>query len=207
MGTDAGSVGHVGGGHVGCGKLSAALGSVLLLAPRGDVADTIRPRLEAAGAEASLIYALSCVRQTDPDTGESVSLPFRLERDLPTLEAQLARLNQGDVPVKMVVIDPVDDFFAANHRAWEVRAVAAALSDLAARANVAIVVVARLSQSRSAMAGLLGTRRSVIAPVFAEAAKSVWLVGADMTIRTAIAAAGQNEPVCVPPCAGGLDRQ
>ena len=46
-------------------------GSVVLLSAEDDLADTIRPRLDAAGADNNRITALTAVRHSDPDSGEA----------------------------------------------------------------------------------------------------------------------------------------
>src|SRR6202011_835458 len=47
-------------------------GSVILIAPEDGATDTIKPRLEAAGGDPSLIRLLTFVESRDPRTGETL---------------------------------------------------------------------------------------------------------------------------------------
>lgn len=44
-------------------------GTVLLISGEDDIADTIRPRLDVAGADVTHVHALKTIRQPDPETG------------------------------------------------------------------------------------------------------------------------------------------
>lgn len=56
-------------------------GNVIFLNAEDDAADTIKPRLEAVGADMDRIYILDAVTSTD-DEGNSVQRGFNLKQDL-----------------------------------------------------------------------------------------------------------------------------
>lgn len=61
------------------------IADTIFLSAEDDPADTIKPRLDAAGADASRIHRVQAVKITLPD-GESAESVFSLERDLQKLE-------------------------------------------------------------------------------------------------------------------------
>ena len=69
------------------------VGNVVLLSAEDDLGDTIRPRLDAAGADVNKIIALQVVRGRDGDG--TYDRMFDLDRDMPKLETAI--VSQGDV--------------------------------------------------------------------------------------------------------------
>jgi hypothetical protein len=67
--------------------------NVLLFTPEDDVADTIRPRLEAAGADLHRIRFLASLQQFDPETGEVRERLLSIPRDVGILEETI--LQEG----------------------------------------------------------------------------------------------------------------
>jgi putative DNA primase/helicase len=67
------------------------IGDVLMLSAEDDPADTIRPRLDAAGPDAKRVHMLSMVHDVDSNTGEITARSFSLKRDIPPLYAALAQ--------------------------------------------------------------------------------------------------------------------
>jgi len=106
-------------------------GSVVLLSAEDDMADTIVPRLMAAGADRTRVNALRTVRD--------------LGQDLLTIERTIGGI--GDV--RLVVIDPISAYCgrADGNSNTEVRALLAPLSDMAARRGLAVVAVTHLNKS------------------------------------------------------------
>jgi KaiC/GvpD/RAD55 family RecA-like ATPase len=152
---------------------SCGAGSVLILSAEDDVEDTIRPRLEAAGADLGRCRVLDAVQDDD---GEQTSRrAFSLSRDLVRLEAALAEL--GDVA--LVIVDPVTAYLGEtdSHKAADVRAVLAPLAEVAARRGVAVVAVSHLRKSTSgdAMQNVTGSL------AFVAAARAVYIVAKDQT--------------------------
>jgi KaiC/GvpD/RAD55 family RecA-like ATPase len=147
-------------------------GSVVLLSAEDDPEDTIRPRLEALGADLSRIILLKSIRHIG-DNGKLRSLPVSLDEDIPAVEEAIERA--GDC--RAVIIDPISAYLGQrldSHKNSEVRSVLAPLAELAARCRVAIILVSHLSKAAGpAMyrtSGSLG---------FVAAARAVWAVGRD----------------------------
>jgi putative DNA primase/helicase len=145
-------------------------GSVILFSAEDDLADTIRPRLDAAGADVARIHAVQGI-----EFGSSPDVPpllraFSLTSDLPQLEQVVAAAGGA----RLIVIDPISAFCngADAHRDGDVRAMLAPLADLASRHRVAVVAVTHLTKSgrRKALYRAMGSL------AFTAAARSVWLV-------------------------------
>ena len=63
-------------------KSLCKLGSGLLLSAEDDPDDTIRPRLDASGANVSRVSHIKAMKDTDPDTGEPFDRCFSLKKDI-----------------------------------------------------------------------------------------------------------------------------
>lgn len=137
-------------------------GSVILLSAEDSVADTIRPRLEAAGADLGHIHILDAVRVRDSN-GDPAQRGFTLQEDLPALADTIRRAGN----VSLVIIDPVSAYLGGtdSHRASDVRALFSPMKDLAETYNVAIVCVSHLNKglSVSAMSRVNGSGAFVAA--------------------------------------------
>src|SRR5258707_9247808 len=95
------------------------LGGVILLSAEDDLADTIRPRLDAAGADVAQVTALEAVRAVDAETGEVTERPVFLPQDT-------SALCQAIVAHKAVlaVVDPLMAYLDRQvnaHRDQDVR--------------------------------------------------------------------------------------
>jgi len=121
-----------------------AQGSVLIFSAEDDPTDTIRPRLDAAGADVSRCHFVEAVPDLD-ERGKPGRRGFSLEDDLPRLDAELQRL--GDVA--LVIIDPITAYLGKtdSYRNSEVRAMLAPLAELAARHGAAILGVSHLRKT------------------------------------------------------------
>lgn len=141
-------------------------GSVLVLSAEDDAADTIRPRVEAAGGDpARIIVADGLVRHDDGRlTGLSLGLDCgAIARTLSTMERP-----------RLVVIDPISAYLGdtdSNNNA-EVRAVLAELSRLAQRLGPAVLCVSHLNKSPGGKA----VYRQMGSLAFTAAARAVWQV-------------------------------
>ncbi len=145
------------------------VGDTIFLSAEDDAADTIRPRLDAAGADVSKIHRVKAVRVTltDGGTGESA---FSLERDLERLEDAL-KTNSS---IKLLVIDPISAYMGRvdTHRDAEIRRVLSPLAEMAARLGIAVVAVMHLKKSDAS--ALLRVSGSI---GFVAAARVVWGFG------------------------------
>ena len=114
------------------GAAATKPGSVIILAAEDDVADTLKPRLLAAGADVTRILNIRAARN-----GDQSRRSFNLQLDLERLEQEIAR--QGDV--RLVIIDPITSYLGKvdSHKNAEVRSVIEPVGELAARVRVAIL--------------------------------------------------------------------
>lgn len=146
-------------------------GTVILLSADDDAADTIRPRLDAAGADVSRVHILEAVRVPLAD-GSFAEKTFNLETDCAALEAVLREHPQ----VRLIVIDPISAYLGGvdSHSNAEVRGLLAPLAALAARFGVAVFCVTHLRKSAGA-----AVYRAIASIAFAAAARAVWAVAPD----------------------------
>jgi putative DNA primase/helicase len=114
-----------------------APGNVLMWSGEDDPADTLLPRLIAAGADRSRCYFVSGTRLN----GELQA--FDPARDMAALEEQ-ARAIGG---VKLLVVDPVVSAVAGDsHKNTEVRRALQPLVDLASRLDAAVLGISHFSK-------------------------------------------------------------
>lgn len=113
-------------------------GSVLILACEDDAEDTIRPRLDAAGADVTRIHIIDSVGVRNKERG------FAMDADLPLLKREIAR--HGDV--RLLIIDPISAFCGKvdAHRNSEVRAMLTPLITLAAELRFAVLGINHMSK-------------------------------------------------------------
>lgn len=119
------------------------LGSVIFLSAEDDPADTIVPRLMAAGADRTRIEIVEAV--SEPAPGQpGIRRPVSLKSDLALLSEVIARL--GDTA--LVIVDPISAYLGNvdSHKNAEVRALLAPLTDWAAQRQVAVVGVTHLNK-------------------------------------------------------------
>ena len=146
-------------------------GGVVMLSAEDDPADTIRPRLDAAGANASYIYMVTMVREhTDDGIKEHC---FSLDRDLVALDGVLTRT----AACKLVIIDPISAYLGGtdSHKNADIRALLSPLAALASKHKVAIVVVTHLNKSAQTNA----LYRATGSLAFVAAARAVFAVTKD----------------------------
>lgn len=146
-------------------------GMAIFLSAEDDCADTIRPRLDAAGADVSRVYTLEAVRIPLAD-GTATERGFSLEADIAALDAML----REHPDVRLIVIDPISAYLGGvdSHNNAEVRGLLAPLAALAAQHGVAIVAITHLPKTpRRAVQSAVGSI------AFAAAARAVWAVASD----------------------------
>jgi len=146
-------------------------GGVIFLSAEDDPADTIRPRLDAAGADVSRVHILEAVRVALTN-GSLAEKTFNLETDTAHLEDAL----QKHPDVRLIVIDPVSAYLGGvdSHSNAEVRGILAPLAALAARFDVAVLCITHLRKSAGA-----AIYRAISSIAFAAAARAVWAVAED----------------------------
>jgi hypothetical protein len=148
------------------------VGSTIFVSAEDDPADTIRPRLDAAGADCSRVAILEAVECGGPDPSKPSARTFSLERDMLALEAAVGQMAE----CRLVVIDPISAYCGAtdSHRNTDVRGLLAPLAELAQRLRVAIVCVTHLNKSAGP-----AMYRSMGSLAFVAAARAVWAVTDD----------------------------
>ena len=132
-------------------------GHVIILSAEDGPADTIVPRLIAAGADLSRIHIVKAVKDVN---GER---PFDLSVDLDRLQTE-HDLRQ----VKLVVIDPASSYLGSANRnnAGDVRAIQDRLASFAAKHELAALTVSHLNKSSgaSAITRIMGSTEWVAVP-------------------------------------------
>jgi putative DNA primase/helicase len=147
---------------------------VILLSAEDDPADTIRPRLDAAGADVRHVHLLEGREWTDRETGETRQRTVSLG-DLPAIRDALEQLPG----CRLLIVDPITAYLDGidSHRNSDVRALLAPLTGLAQHYDVALVAITHLNKcgdgARPALDRVSGSQ------AFAAAARCVWLVARD----------------------------
>ena len=152
-----------------CDEGQALQGTVIILSAEDDAADTIRPRLDAAGAAAASVLIISSVQQADGGGRRS----FNLQADLAALEQAIV-----DAPdALLVIIDPISSYLGKvdSHKNAELRAVLEPLGEMAARLGVAVLVITHFSKSGSGSAN----NRFIGSIAFVAAARAAYIVVRD----------------------------
>ena len=147
-------------------------GSVVILSAEDDPEDTIRPRLEAAGADISRVTILQAVKYDTQDSG-TAERTFNLGEDLIKLRELLTHLSD----VRLVIIDPVSAYLGItdSHKNAEVRAMMAPLAALASNCDCSILLVSHLTKGQAG--SVLSRIQGSVA--FGAAARAVWGVTKD----------------------------
>jgi hypothetical protein len=119
---------------------------VLLISCEDDLADTVVPRLLAAGADLSKVHHVQGVR----DDGGRV-LPFSMSH-YQLMEAELAARPD----IRAVVIDPAGAYIGRSgiddHKDSELRALLSPMAELAARRQVTVILVKHFHKGLTAKA-------------------------------------------------------
>jgi putative DNA primase/helicase len=144
---------------------SAPAGSVLLLSAEDGLADTIRPRLDALGGDATQVHHLAVLRTGERDRAVQLA-------DVASLELAIHRIH-----ARLMIIDPISAYLGStdSHRDAEVRGLIAPLAALAERTGAAILGIMHLAKDRQQPA----IYRAVGSIAFAAAARLVLAVAAD----------------------------
>jgi len=137
------------------------VGNVVILSAEDGLADTIRPRLDAADCDVSKVVALTAVR----DAGGLDQMP--------TIEMNVAEIEEAvkACGARLVVIDPLMAYLGKKvdtYRDQDVRRALSPLATMAERTRSAVVVVRHLKKSKEGGAinagggsiGIIGAARS-----------------------------------------------
>lgn len=121
------------------------IGSTILLSAEDDPADTIRPRLDAAGGDPVKVHVLQAMCDYDPN-GKVIERSLNLEKDMDALAEMIQEV--GDC--RLVVVDPISAYMGGvdSHKNAEVRSrILAPLAAMARRHGLAVLCITHLSKS------------------------------------------------------------
>lgn len=123
----------------------APLGDVIILSAEDDVADTIKPRLLAAGADINHCYVLEAVKIEKK--GKKTVRAFNLAEDIEKLEQILGHKSN----VRLVIIDPISAYLGKidSHNNADLRAILTPLAQVAAKHNTAILAITHFNKSNA----------------------------------------------------------
>ena len=155
-------------------RTSCELGSVAMLSAEDDVADTIRPRLEAAGADVTKVEMLDGVIDAFDPTGAPIQRSLNLRTDV----AKLDTLFASRPDLALLIVDPVSAYLGGtdSHVNADVRALLAPLSALAAKYGIAIVLVSHLNKGGANAEAISRVTGSL---AFVAAARGAYIVAKD----------------------------
>ncbi len=146
--------------------------NVIYMTAEDGLADTLRPRLDAAGADVSRVIALTGFMSYDAETNERRECPVSMQ-NLIVLDRALEQHHPA-----LLVIDPLQAYLGAGvdmHRANEVRPVLAGIASLAEKHKCAILLIRHIGKSQMDRA----IYRGLGSIDFTAAARSVLLAGQD----------------------------
>jgi hypothetical protein len=121
----------------------ASIGSAIFVCSEDDTADTIRPRLEAAGADLTKVFVFKSA-----DNGKRKT--FSLQEDLERLAQAIKQV--GDV--KLVTLDAITSYMGGidSHRTTDVRSVLEPVGDFAKEHGVSILGITHPPKAAQAKA-------------------------------------------------------
>lgn len=148
------------------GDYAIAPSAVVLLAAEDGLADTIRPRLDAAGADPALVFHFDAVPRLDEEGNVRRWVPPSIPDDLAALEALIV-----DTGAVLVIVDVLMAYLNGSHdshRDQDVRGALAELASIADRTGACVVLLRHLRKSRGATAlyagggsiGIIGVARA-----------------------------------------------
>jgi hypothetical protein len=118
-------------------------GDVLLLSAEDGLADTIRPRLDAAGGDPARVHALTEIKYSDED-GVLRSRPVTLG-DVEAIEAAVRKVG-----AKLIVVDVLMAFMPSKadaHRDQDVRGVLSEIAGMAERTRTCVLLLRHLNKA------------------------------------------------------------
>lgn len=140
-------------------------GSAIIISSEDDIADTIKPRLQAAGAVLKKIDVLyDAVVNGEPQAWTLANIDALSD----------AVRDQGDT--RLIVIDPITAYFDKNsdsHNNAFVRSLLTPLQELAAEHNVCILLITHLNKNKGLSAG----DRITGSGAWVALSRSTWTVG------------------------------
>jgi archaellum biogenesis ATPase FlaH len=153
-------------------------GGVVVLSAEDDIADTIKPRLEACGGDPNKVFAIKQTRIVKD--GEETERTVSLKSDL----IQIEEIINNIPDCRLVIIDPITAYMEQtdSYKNTEVRSFLKPIQDMAEKTGTAILLVSHLNKStgQNAMNRISG---SIGLPAACRAAYSVSRDQDDDSIR------------------------
>ncbi|GHV64185.1 hypothetical protein AGMMS49587_16050 [Spirochaetia bacterium] len=148
------------------------IGDTIILSSEDDPGDTIRPRLDALGADVSRIVIIKGERAPDGKI-----TPMSLLKVSTFMDA-INQIREKGHDFHLLIIDPLDGFLAGgdSNRNEEVRAVLDGICSLAEKERFSIVGIKHLNKSQGN-----ATYRVGGSIAFTAKARSVWIFAKDNT--------------------------
>ena len=156
-----------------CGGGITDSGDVLLLSAEDDAADTIRPRLTAAGANLERVHIVTAAHQVDA-SGETRERFLTLTEHSDALIASMRRLPKP----RLLIIDPISAYMSGvdTHKNGEVRSALAILARAANELRVAVLCIGHLNKGATGGKALYRAAGSL---AFVAAARAAYVVERD----------------------------
>lgn len=144
--------------------------NVIIFSSEDDAADTIVPRLKAAGADMDHVFVYDNFKKKGKD-GKVADAHFNIADDLPTLKEVLARVSN----VGLIIIDPISSYMGAvdSHNNSEVRGAIAPLGELASELKASIVLLNHFNKNTTEKNAVTRVTGSI---AFAAIARAMFVV-------------------------------
>ena len=154
-------------------RKSCEVGNVVILSAEDDPSDTIRPRLEASGADLSRVYILDAVLDGPLVGGGETPRAFNLKTDI----AQLGNMLKEIGGAALVIIDPITAYLGTtdSHKNAEIRALLSPLAEVAGQYGAAVVAVSHFNKNANTEAMM----RVTGSLAFVAAARAAYVVARD----------------------------
>jgi hypothetical protein len=157
------------------GEGKAEQGAVVILSAEDDAADTLIPRLIAAGADMNQIIALTSM--VKDQGGNRV---FSIADDLVRLSALMQHEKANTRNVKLLIVDPISAYMGGKNktdtfRNSDVRALLTPLAEWLGRHRVGSILISHFNKGGSGSA----LYRVTDSLAFTAAARIVWLTAAE----------------------------
>lgn len=169
----------------------------MILSAEDDAADTVVPRLRAAGADLSQCVVVNAIVRT-----EGAARVLNLADDLGKLGSLIDAQRRERRNVRLVIVDPISAYMGGKAKGdtfknSEVRALLTPLVEWAARYRVAVIAVSHFNKAGNGRA----LYRVTDSLAFTAAARTVWLIAPEEGTGRNMLLKGKNNIAADP---GGL---